>query len=123
MLEQAGFERVEMEQLSFAAQAALMAETAVLLAPHGAGLTNMIFAPAGAQVLEIADPAYPNPNFFALAGAMGHAYWMLPAEAVGEGSALTKDLRLAPELLGAALHSLGAMARPGLGAGEAPVRV
>lgn len=81
MLRQAGFEMVVMEDLDFAAQVRLMQETAVLVAPHGAGLTNMIFAPAGAQIIEIADPDFPNPNFYALACALGHDYWLIHADA------------------------------------------
>ncbi len=72
VLEPAGFERVLMEELPFAGQVALMRETAVLVAPHGAGLTNMIFCPPGAHVVEFADLSFPNPNFYALASALGH---------------------------------------------------
>lgn len=102
-LEARGFEMVRMEALDFPAQVRLMAETAVLLAPHGAGLTNMLACAAGAQVAEIADIAYPNPNFYALACAMGLGYRRVPAAAVGNGHPLHRDLRTDPALvLGAA---------------------
>ncbi len=92
-----GFERVEMERLDYAAQVRLMQETALMLAPHGAGLTNMIFCAPGTHVVEIADTGYPNPNFHALASAMGHPYWLIDAEGVGPGHALDRDLKVAPE--------------------------
>ena len=92
-----GFERVEMERLDYAAQVRLMQETALMLAPHGAGLTNMIFCAPGTHVVEIADTGYPNPNFYALASAMGHPYWLIDAEGVGPGHALDRDLKVAPE--------------------------
>ncbi len=92
MLRARGFERIFMEELDFPAQVRLMQRTAVIVAPHGAGLTNMIFCPEGADIVEIADPGYPNPNFYALSAAMGHRYWLLAAEATGEGHALHKDL-------------------------------
>ncbi len=96
-----GFERVFMEDLDFRAQVRLMQRTAVIVAPHGAGLTNMMFCPAGADIIEIADPGYPNPNFYALACAMGHRFWLLAAQATGEGHALHKDLTVdVAELLG-----------------------
>jgi capsular polysaccharide biosynthesis protein len=98
-LEARGFERVCMEDLDFDGQRRLMAETGCLVAPHGAGLTNMMFCPEGADVLEIADPAYPNPNFYALACAMGHRYWLLPAEGRGTGHALGRDLSVEPDVL------------------------
>lgn len=94
VLRDGGFERVVMEGLSFADQAALMRDTAVLAAPHGAGLTNMLLCPPGAQVLEIADLSFPNPNFYALACAARHDYWLVPAEPVGNGHPLERDMRV-----------------------------
>jgi capsular polysaccharide biosynthesis protein len=92
LLEPLGFERVMMEEMSFAAQVNLMQETAVLVAPHGAGLTNMIFCQRGTHVVEMADLSFPNPNFYALAAAMGHHYWLVPAESRGDLLPLEKDL-------------------------------
>jgi hypothetical protein len=93
LLEPAGFERVFMEDLTFTEQVQLMKETAILFAPHGAGLTNMLFCPPGCHVVEMADLSFPNPNFYAVASAMGHRYWLLPAEGLGEVHPLEKDLR------------------------------
>lgn len=102
-LKRRGFERVFMEDLAFEAQVRLMHETAVLAAPHGAGLTNMIFCPPGTRVVEIADWGFPNPNFYALASAVGLPYWIVQAESVGGGHPLSKDLRVDPGALDAAL--------------------
>jgi hypothetical protein len=96
LLNAAGFERVFMEELSFEEQVALMSETSVLFAPHGAGLTNMMFCPPGTHVVEIADLSFPNPNFYALAAAMDHRYWLIPADGVGDVHPLEKDLRVDP---------------------------
>lgn len=89
-----GFERVAMEELSFTEQVDLMRETAVLCGPHGAGLTNMIFCPPGAHVVEIADLSFPNPNFYALASGLRHRYWLLTAQGLGGGHPLERDLRI-----------------------------
>jgi hypothetical protein len=94
LLAPAGFERVQMEALTFSQQVALMKQTRVLLAPHGAGLTNMMFCPAGAHVVEMAALSFPNPNFYALASAMRHHYWLVEAEALGDVHPLEKDLRV-----------------------------
>lgn len=91
--ERAGFERVLMEDLSFEEQVRLLQETAVLAGPHGAGLTNMIFCPPGAHVIEIADLGFPNPNFYALASGLRHHYWIVQAQSVGTGHPLERDLR------------------------------
>ncbi|WP_130649327.1 glycosyltransferase family 61 protein [Egicoccus halophilus] len=92
----AGFERVFMEELDFDAQVALMRDTQVLAAPHGAGLTNMLFCPRGTAVIEIADLSFPNPNFYALAAALGHPYWLVAGTGVGEGRPIDRDLRVDP---------------------------
>ncbi|GAA3973981.1 hypothetical protein GCM10022278_33820 [Allohahella marinimesophila] len=96
LLEPLGFERVFMEDLSFEDQVKLMRETAVLAAPHGAGLTNMIFCQKGTHIVEMADLSFPNPNFYALAAAMGHHYWLIPATSIGDVHPLEKDLRVDP---------------------------
>lgn len=108
MLEAQGFERVHMEELTVGDQAALMRQTSVLLAPHGAGLTNMMFCPPGVHVIEIADLTFPNPNFYALASAMGHKYWLVPGEALGDCHPLQKDLRVDPAAVRALLDRLPA---------------
>jgi hypothetical protein len=107
-LEPHGFERVVMEDRPFEAQMELMMDTAVLVAPHGAGLTNMIFCAPGTHIVEIADLSFPNPNFYALASALRHPYWLIPADAVGDGHPLARDMigdesalrRILPALLG-----------------------
>lgn len=96
ILERAGFERVTMEQLSFTEQVRLMQETEVLCAPHGAGLTNMLFCPSGTHVIEIADPTFPNPNFYAMASALGLPYHIVRAEGRGNVHPLEQDLFVAP---------------------------
>ncbi|SDB58184.1 Protein of unknown function [Desulfonatronum thiosulfatophilum] len=106
LLERQGFERVYMEKMPFSEQVDLMRETRVLAAPHGAGLTNMIFCPEGAQIVEIADLSFPNPNFYALASAMGHAYWLVRAESVGDLHPLEKDLHVDPAALNEVLLRL-----------------
>ncbi|MFW5634391.1 MAG: glycosyltransferase family 61 protein, partial [Erythrobacter sp.] len=97
MLEKRGFERVLMERLSFREQVAMMRETRVLLAPHGAGLTNMIFMPEGGHVIEMADPGFPNPNFYALACALGLDYWLIDVEATDADHPLDRDLFADPD--------------------------
>ena len=108
LLRREGFESVVMEKLSFVEQVRLMQETAVLLAPHGAGLTNAMFCPTGTQIVELADLGFPNPNFYAVSAAMGHDYWLLPARALGDGHALHKDLWIDPATLASVLPRLSA---------------
>jgi len=106
LLEPEGFEKVCMEDLPFERQVELMRETAMLVAPHGAGLTNMLFCPAGACVVEIADASFANPNFYALASALGHRYAILGAAAEDAPHPVERDLRVDPHAVQSLVHQL-----------------
>ncbi|MEH6772528.1 MAG: glycosyltransferase family 61 protein [Cereibacter changlensis] len=99
MLEERGFERIFMEDLSFEEQVELMRRTSCLVAPHGAGLTNMMFCAPDTTIVEIASLGFPNPNFYALAAAMGHAYYLVPADEHGDVEPLKKNMTVPPERL------------------------
>ncbi|MHB9879194.1 glycosyltransferase family 61 protein [Pacificimonas sp. ICDLI1SI03] len=99
LLEPAGFEKVFMEELDFRQQLALMKDASVICAPHGAGMTNMLFCPPGAVIIEMADPGFPNPNFYALAAALGHDYYIVASTSVGSGHPLEKDMSVDPARL------------------------
>lgn len=51
-----GFEVVQLADFSFLEQVALMAATDVVIAPHGSGLTNILFCKPGAKIIEIFSP-------------------------------------------------------------------
>jgi hypothetical protein len=93
LLREAGFERVYMETLSFEQQVQLMQETAVLVAPHGAGLANMLFLDPSACVVEIAVKDYPSPDFYAMAASLGLRYGVLFGDGVGDRLPPWRDLR------------------------------
>ena len=108
ILEKAGFEPVLMERLSFPDQVRLMGETKMLLAPHGAGLTNMMFCSPGTHIIEIADLSFPNPNFYALACAMELPYWLVEGKFAGGDDLhpLDRSLTVEPEALRRVLRQI-----------------
>lgn len=55
-LQKLGFESYTLEALSVAEQASLFAGAKVIIAPHGAGLTNIVFCNPGTKVIEIFLP-------------------------------------------------------------------
>jgi capsular polysaccharide biosynthesis protein len=73
-LEPLGFELVEFEKHSLRSQITLCQETSHIVAPHGAGLTNLAFCGKGARVLELFGDDYVNVCFYALADIVGLDY-------------------------------------------------
>ena len=103
-----GYERVFMEDLSFDAQLDLMREAAVMVTPHGTGMANMIFAPRGLQVVEIGDSGFPNPQFYALASALGHPYWLVQGHPLGTQPPGYNDITVDPRDLLAVIERVEA---------------
>jgi capsular polysaccharide biosynthesis protein len=80
-IEKLGYQAAFMEDLSFIRQIKLMQGTKVLLGAHGAGLTNMLFMPAGSVVVEIRKEGDSHNNcFYSLASALGHRYYYVIAK-------------------------------------------
>jgi capsular polysaccharide biosynthesis protein len=94
LLQQAGFERLVMEDLSLKEQITCMQDVSVLVAPHGAGLANMMFCAPETHVVEIADSGFPNPNFYTLASAMKLHYWLIQAQGVGSKHPSVRDMHV-----------------------------
>jgi Glycosyltransferase 61 len=74
MLERYGFETVYFEGMPFAEQVKLMQETEVFVSSHGANMTNMIFLPKQARVLELLNDRAPNMCYWSVAASMGLSY-------------------------------------------------
>lgn len=56
--EQYGFEIVACENMSFTEQVDLFSQAGVVAGPHGAGFTNLVFAPKDTHVIELIGPRY-----------------------------------------------------------------
>jgi len=106
ILEKQGFELVFMEEMSFSAQIETMQQAEIVVAPHGAAITNVLFCKPGTHILEIADLSFPNPNFYALSSAMGHHYWILDADGIGDVHPLEKDLGIDPVVVEKTIHEI-----------------
>ncbi len=65
-LERQGFVRVDPGTMSVQEQIDHFAAAEVVVAPHGAGLVNLTFAPPGVRVLELFAPRYLNPGYWAI---------------------------------------------------------
>ncbi|HYW21514.1 MAG TPA: glycosyltransferase family 61 protein [Nodularia sp. (in: cyanobacteria)] len=80
IIENFGFEIIHAEKLSFASQVKLFNEAKVILSSHGAGLTNMLFAPSSALILELFEPTAARSHYWMMANALGHKYDCLVGE-------------------------------------------
>ncbi len=73
-----GFVPVRLEDLTFDAQVDLFSGAEIVMGVHGAGFTNMLFAPAGALLIEL-HPAGHLPVFYRhLTGLMGQRHMAIP---------------------------------------------
>ncbi|MBI4553232.1 MAG: glycosyltransferase family 61 protein, partial [Candidatus Latescibacteria bacterium] len=72
-----GFEKHVLRGLSVKEQAALFASATVVIAPHGAGLANLVFCSPGTKVIELFSPSWPQPTYWELSHCLGLDYYYL----------------------------------------------
>ena len=85
LLRRLGFEIVCPGELSFSEQIRLFAQARVIIGPHGAGLTNTVFAPQNATLIELFPENYININgcYWALANICSQTYAFLTGTSEG----------------------------------------
>lgn len=83
MLSRYGFRDVILEDMSLADQIALFSQAEVIVGPHGAGFSNLVFS-TGATLIDIFEPKHVNACFYSLCYDSGQYYWYLMAETVDD---------------------------------------
>jgi capsular polysaccharide biosynthesis protein len=71
------FEIINSGELSFAHQIELFSRAEAVAGPHGAALTNCVFAPPGCRVFELFAPTCVRPMYYQLSTVIGQSYWYL----------------------------------------------
>jgi len=71
-------------KLSFEEQVKLMANAGIVIGAHGAALTNIMFAPSHAAVIELTPHLFNWPLYRKLADAANLFYYRVPAEVVSK---------------------------------------
>jgi hypothetical protein len=84
ILEKEGFEYVELEKLSFQEQADIFSQASAIAGPHGAGMTDILFAPRGIPVLELFAERYVIPEYCMLAHILDQNYFYLTGSSAPE---------------------------------------
>ncbi|MEH7179234.1 glycosyltransferase family 61 protein [Neobacillus vireti] len=82
VLEKYGFKMVKLSTLSFVEKIELFNQAEVIVSPHGAGLTNLIFCNPGTKVVELFTPTYLLPCFHIISNHMELDYYGLIGEVV-----------------------------------------
>ncbi len=80
LLEKYGFQSLCLESLSVIEQAAYLNQAEIVVAPHGAGLTNLTFCQPGTPVIEILSPGYITPLYWFLSNICGLEHYILFGE-------------------------------------------
>ena len=107
-LEPLGFERFVPGAYSFIEQVGAFSNAECIVGPHGAGLTNLVFAPPNALIIDIKNTFSAAQFFETLAGQLGLNYTPLVGEAIMTDASRKKhdrDMRIEPRLVIEALRS------------------
>jgi len=99
LLEAFDFEAIQAEKLPFKDQVNLFSSAEVIVASHGAGLTNIVFAKPGTKVLEIFSPGHSILCYFYLAGQARLNHYYLYGEFQRENSGSAEDFYVCPDVI------------------------
>ncbi|NJO77111.1 MAG: DUF563 domain-containing protein [Cyanobacteria bacterium RM1_2_2] len=113
-LHAAGFVAVELETLTLAEQIALFRHAKVVVAPHGGGLTNLLFCSPGTQVVEFVAPQYTRHYYWVISQQLGLRHFFLvgtelacaPIQRLMYPSPLMEDIWVNLTALNAVLNQL-----------------
>nr|HPO49249.1 glycosyltransferase family 61 protein [Spirochaetota bacterium] len=79
-LENKGFIKIFLEELTFREQVALFHNAEHIVSPHGAGLTNLVFSKKNTKILEIFSPQYVVPYYYCISKTCGLDYDFIVGE-------------------------------------------
>lgn len=91
MMEERGFTVQLLETLDITQQIELFYDATCVVAPHGAGLTNLLFAES-VDLVELHPSAGIMPHYYFMTLAMGHRYHALCASAQGRHDSFEVDI-------------------------------
>lgn len=110
MLSRHGFEVIAPGTLGFRDQVVLFSGAEVVAGAHGAGLTNILFAPDSAKVLEIFPVSKLKNTYFLLSLSLGQTYRAV----IGDAGDRKEWFKVDPPMVEGALDALLSPARNSL---------
>jgi Glycosyltransferase 61 len=96
-LAQRGFTVLRLEEMPWADQVSAFQRASVIVAPHGAGLANLVFTPAGATVVELTFGLHYNRCFEWICHVSGHDYCKIDGDS-GVEDPITQTLEMISRL-------------------------
>ncbi len=85
ILSDRGFEVIDCSKISFDEQVRIFSEAACVIGPHGAALTNILWAPQGLKVFEIFEPSVIRRCYWSMCKTLGHYHICGVANSVQNG--------------------------------------
>lgn len=93
-----GFEKVTLESMTVAQQIQLFSSAKVIVAPHGAGLTNLVFCSPGTKVIELFSPIYMPAYYWMISNHVHLDYYYVVCENRA-ASLVSQDFFVPPDKL------------------------
>jgi hypothetical protein len=86
LLSEQGFTIAHLESMDWAEQVSLFQSASLVVGPHGAGLSNLVFTPTGATLIELTNGNQYNRCFEWICHVVGHRYLAIAADPGTKGS-------------------------------------
>ena len=114
LLSTQGFQTVFLEQMSVLEQIAVFANAEVIIAPHGSGLTNLVFCSPDTRVVELFSPNYLRTDYWMISRHLklqhyylvGDNFECLPLRNLMYQNSLTEDILVNLDSLKSILYYL-----------------
>jgi capsular polysaccharide biosynthesis protein len=106
LIQKLGFIVIRTEELTLAQQVRFFSKAKVLLAAHGAGMTNLLFCPPPALLLELQDAKFaPRRWYWKVSSILGHHYSTMVGPAARSEYEMDSDFTIHPDSLKQFLES------------------
>ena len=79
--------------MSFSDTINLFSKAKIIIAPHGAGLTNMIFSHPGCNIIELMPYSDPNECYYHLSSMMDHNYYCIVCDDTGKNNKKNMNIK------------------------------
>lgn len=115
LLSKAGFQTVYLEEMTVLEQVSLFANAKVIVAPHGSGLTNLVFCSSKTTVIELFSPNYLRTDYWIISQqlelkhyyCLGESFDCPPLRNIMYQNSLTEDIFVNIDSLKLVLRAAG----------------